>query len=134
VSREEWKEILAKRDWRKLLPYAPIAAIIFVIVLAVGIDLAVGGPSKPKVDNTAPPPDSVRATIAAAPVTVTPYAPPPTATSTAAPTVVPGSEAAARDETRLGDLMKIVVALEQYHDDKGEYPSTGGNIQTPAAN
>jgi hypothetical protein len=26
--------------------------------------------------------------------------------------------------------MKITVALKQYHDDKGEYPSTGGNIQT----
>jgi hypothetical protein len=77
VSDEEQREILAKRDWRKLLPWAPIAAIIFVIVLAVGIDLAVGGPSTPKANNSAPPPDSVRATIAAAPVTVTPYSPPP---------------------------------------------------------
>lgn len=130
MSPEDFKEILAKRDWRKLLPYAPIAAIVFVIVLAVAIDLAVGGPSTPKANNQAPPPESVRATIAAMPVTVTPYVPPATPTSTAIPTVIPGSLAAARDETRLGDIMKVTVALKQYHDSKGEYPSTGGNIQT----
>ena len=130
MSREDWRRILSRQDWRRLLPYAPIAAVIAVIIIALGTDLAFGGPSNPKIDNTAPPPDVLRATIAAAPVSPTPYAPPPTATPTAGPTAVPGSVAAARDETRLGDLMKIVVALEQYHEQEGEYPSTGGNIQS----
>jgi len=130
VSPEEWREILSRRDWRKLLPYTPIAAVVVVIIAAFGMDLTFGGPSKPQVDNSAPPPEIARATIAAAPVSPTPYVPPPTATATAEPTVVPGSVAATRDETRLGDLMRIVVALEQYHKENGEYPSTGGNIQT----
>lgn len=130
MSREEWRKILARRDWRGLLPYAPIAAVIVVIVAALGMDLAFGGPSNPKVDNTAPPPEVVRATIAAAPVSPTPYAPPPTATPTAGPTAVPGSVAQLRDKTRLDDLTKIAAALEQYHKQKGNYPSTGGNIQT----
>ena len=131
MSGQDWREILLRRDWRRLLPYAPIAAVIVVIVAALGTDLAFGGPSDPKINNnTAPPPDALRATIAAYPVSPTPYAPPPTATPTAMSPFIPGTEAAANDETRLGDLMKVAVALEQYHKETGEYPDTGGNIQT----
>jgi len=130
VKREDWRAILSQRDWRRLLPYAPVAAVIVVIVAALGTDLAFGGPSKPKVDNTAPPPEIARATIDAAPVSPTPYVPQPTSTPTAAPTSVPGGVATVRDETRWGDLMKIFVALEQYREEEGEYPSNGGAIQT----
>jgi hypothetical protein len=130
VKREDWREILSQRDWRRLLPYAPVAAVIVVIVAALGTDLAFGGPSKPKVDNAAPPPEVARATIAAAPVSPTPYVPPPTATPTAAPTALPEFIAQSRDKTRLDDLAKIAGALEQYREQEGEYPSNGGAIQT----
>jgi hypothetical protein len=130
VKREDWREILSQRDWRRLLPYAPVAAVIVVIVAALGTDLAFGGPSKPKVDNAAPPPEVARATIAAAPVSPTPYVPPPTATPTAAPTALPEFIAQSRDKTRMDDLAKIAGALEQYRKQEGEYPSNGGAIQT----
>ena len=122
MKREDWREILSQRDWRRLLPYAPVAAVIVVIVAALGTDLAFGGPSKPKVDNTAPPPEVVRATIAAAPVSPTPYVPPPTATPTAAPTALPEFITQSRDKTRMDDLAKIAAALEQYREQEGEYP------------
>jgi hypothetical protein len=130
VPREGWRDILAGRDWRKLLPYTPIAAIIVVIAAALGMDLAFGGPGTPKFNNTAPPPEAIRATIAAAPVSPTPYVPLAAATPTAGPTAIPGFLAQLHDQTRLDDLAKIVAALEHYKKDKGEYPSTGGNIQT----
>ena len=130
MSREEWRQILSQRDWRKMLPYAPIAAIVVVIVAALGMDLAFGAPGKPKVDNSAPPPEVIRATIAAAPVSPTPYAPPPTATPTAAPTEDTGPVAQQRDQRRIEDLAHIATALVKYDEDKGEFPSTGGNIQT----
>jgi len=130
VSREEWRQILSQRDWRKILPYTPIAAIIAVIVIALGMDLAFGAPSKPKVNNAAPPPEVIRATIAALPVSPTPYVPPSTATPTAAPTPDTGPTAQARDQTRIRDMAKIANALVKYEEEKGEFPSTGGNVQT----
>ena len=130
MKREDWREILSQRDWRRLLPYAPVAAVIIVIVAALGTDLAFGGPSKPKVDNTAPPPEIARATIDAAPVSPTPYVPPSTATPTIAPTPLPEFITESRDKTRMDDLAKIAAALEQYREQEGEYPSNGGAIQT----
>jgi type II secretory pathway pseudopilin PulG len=120
---------VTRDGWRKILSYAPIAAVL-VIVVALAMDLIFGGPGKPEVDNSAPPPDVLRATIAAAPHSPTPYAPPPTKTPTPGPTAVPGVVAAERDQTRLIDLATITAALEQYRQKEGEYPSTGGSIQT----
>ena len=130
MSREEWRKILATRDWRKLLPYTPIAAIIIVIIAAVGMDLVFGGPSTPQASNSAPAPEALRATIAAMPVSPTPYVPAATSTPTPGPTPLPGSLAQERDQIRLEDLAKVVAALEQYKQKNGDYPDTGGNIQT----
>ena len=94
------------------------------------MDIALGGPSNPQPANSAPPPEVIRATIAALPVTPTVYVPAATDTPTPGPTAVPGVVAQQRDQQRLEDLAKIKAALEQYRNDKGEYPSTGGNIQT----
>ena len=130
MKREGRQKNLSPPAWRKMPPFAPIAAVLVVIVVALAMDLIFGGPSKPEVNNSAPPPDVLRATIAAAPHSPTPYAPPPTKTPTPGPTAVPGVVAAERDQTRLLALATIAAALEQYRQKEGEYPSTGGNIQT----
>ena len=130
VPEEDWRNILSHRDWRKMLPYAPIAVFVAVIIAALWMDIAFGGPDNPKVDNSAAPPEVVRATIDALPVTATPYVPPPTATWTPGPTPLPEYYAALRDTTRMDDLAKIAEALEEYREEKGEYPSSGGNTQT----
>lgn len=44
-------------------------------------------------------------------------------------TKVPG-DPAERDRQRRNDLESIRQALEQYYDDKGSYPNTGGQMQT----
>lgn len=113
-----------------MLPYAPIAAFIVIVAAALGMDLAFSGPDNPTIANSAPPPEVVRATIDALPVTPTPYVPPPTATATAGPTALPASVGQERDKTRIDDLAKIAAALKQYRQQRGEYPSTGGNTQT----
>ncbi len=115
---------------RSLLSWAPIAAIIIVIVAAVGLDLKFGGPGKPQIANSAPPADSVRATIEALPTSSTTLTPQPKTTVPALTATPAGPGSAERDQTRIGDLMKTVAALQQYHQQNGEYPSTGGNIQT----
>jgi hypothetical protein len=117
-------------EWRKLLPYAPIAAVVIAIVAALWLDLAFGGPSKPQVDNTAPPPEVARATIDALPMSPTPYVAAATETPTAMPTQDTGPVVQMRDQRRISDLASIADALEQYHQKEGEYPTTGGNIQT----
>ncbi len=133
VKREGWQKNLSPPDWRKMLSFAAIAAVLVVIVVALAMDLIFGGPGKPEVDNSAPPPDVLRATIAAAPHSPTPYAPPPTKRPTPGPTAVLGVVAAERDQTRLIDLATIAAALEQYRQKEGEYPSTSGNTQTLCA-
>lgn len=130
MEPEEQQETPLQFNWRKYLPYAPVAVFVIVVLAALSMDLAFSGPDNPKVQNSAPPPESVRATIEALPVTVTPYAPPPTATVTPGPTALPEYLAMLRDRTRMDDLAKIATALKQYHDAKGEYPSTGNNTQT----
>ncbi|HUS81901.1 MAG TPA: hypothetical protein VM013_01420 [Dehalococcoidia bacterium] len=129
-GEDQRKLLRSIEDWRKLLPYAPIAAVVVVIVAALGMDLAFGGPSKPEIDNAAAPPEVARATIAAAPVSPTPFVPPATETPTAAPTEETGPTAQIRDQRRVSDLADIAAALEQYREKEGEYPTTGGNIQT----
>ncbi len=51
------------------------------------------------------------------------------------PAVITGAPgtAAERDEQRRNDLEAISQALEQYYDDKGSYPDTGGQVQTLCA-
>ena len=75
MEPEEQPETPLQFNWRKYLPYAPIAVFVIVVLAALSMDLAFSGPDNPKVQNSAPPPESVRATIEALPVTVTPYVP-----------------------------------------------------------
>jgi hypothetical protein len=132
VSREDRRKLfdVSREDWRKLLPYSPVAAVVVIILVALVMDLTLGGPSNPKLDNSAPPPEVLRATVEAEPVSPTPFVPPATETPTPGPTAVPEVVAQMRDQTRISDLYSMATALEQYRQDNGEYPSTGGNIQS----
>ena len=124
---------MSREEWRKWLPYAPIASVILVIVIALALDLALGGPTSAKPQNQAQPPDVLRATMEAAPVSPTPYVPSATETPTPGPTSIPEVVARVHDQTRISDLYKIGVALDQYRSDKGEFPSTDNNIQSGCA-
>jgi type II secretory pathway pseudopilin PulG len=121
---------VSREAWRKWLPYTPIAAVILVVLIALALDLALGGPTNATPQNQAQPPEVLRSTAEAAPVSPTPYVPAATETPTPGPTAVPGVVAQVRDQTRLSDLYKIGVALEQYKSDKGEYPSSDNNVQS----
>ncbi len=105
VSREE------RRKW---LPYAAVAAVVLVILIALAFHLALGGPTNATSQNQAQPPEVVE-------------------TPTPGPTSVPDVVARARDQMRASDLYKIGVALDQYRNDKGEFPSTDGDIQSGCA-
>jgi hypothetical protein len=132
VPGDDWQDIPEWQAMQRFISYAPIAAVILVIIVALGLDLKFGAPGQPKVANSAPPPEVIRATVAAQPTSATPQAPVPTATTTPAPavTVAPASDIAFRDQTRVGDLMRIAAALNKYHQKNGKYPDTGGNIQS----
>jgi type II secretory pathway pseudopilin PulG len=121
---------VSREVWRKWLPYTPIAAVILVILIALALYLALSGPSSGTPQNQAQPPVVVLSTVEGTPVSPTPLVPPAAETPTFAPTAVPSDVAQARDQTRISDLHKIAVALEQYKSDKGEYPSTGDNVQS----
>ncbi len=121
---------MSREAWRKWLPYTPIAAVILVILIALSLYLALSGSSSGTPQNQAQPPVVVLSTVEATPVSPTPLVPPVAETPTLAPTAVPNDVAQTRDQTRISDLHKIAVALEQYKADKGEYPSTSDNPQS----
>ncbi len=109
----------SRQQWRKWLPYTPVAAVILVIVIALALDLASGGPTSAKPQNQAQPAEGFGSTVEAAHVS-----------PTLGPTAMPDVVARARDQTRASDLYRIGVALDQYRTDKGEFPSTDGDIQS----
>jgi hypothetical protein len=108
------------------------AAVAIVVVAIVATDLATGGDSEPPPPlGTAYPTSEAgagpRPTRTPRPPTATPHPMTPTVT----PTPQPG--AGDRDLRRLWDLERIRAALEEYYDEEGSYPSTGGNMQTLCA-
>gem|GEM_PF-2851029 len=121
---------MSREKWRKWLPYTPVAAVVIVILIALALDLALGGPGNPIPQNQAQPPEVVRSTVEAAPVSPTPWVPPATDTPTPGPTAIPGVVAQVRDQTRISDLYAIAVALDQYRSAKGGFPSTDDNVQS----
>jgi fumarate reductase subunit C len=109
----------SRQQWRKWLPFTPVAAVILVILIALAFYLAHGDPTNAKPQNQAQPTERFRSTVEAAHVS-----------PTLGPTAMPDLVARARDQTRASDLYKIGVALVQYRTDKGEFPSTDGDIQS----
>lgn len=121
-------------DLRTALPVAAIAVVLLVILFVelcgredVDRDALVSGEVLPT------------ETLGPTPTTGPSPTPGPTATLGPTPTINPTEAAATaiasvgaegRDAVRNDDLSRIAGALAQYFDDNGEYPSTGGNVQT----
>jgi NADH:ubiquinone oxidoreductase subunit 6 (subunit J) len=111
-ARPPERDQVPRRERRKWLPYAPVASVILLILIALAFHLALGGSTSAAPQNQAQPPEVVE--------TLTPG---------------PASDAVARarDQMRASDLYRIGVALDQYRNDMGEFPSTDGNIQSGCA-
>ena len=111
-------------DLRAVLPAAALAVVVLVIVF---VELCGREDVEPYAQST-PFPEVPTATPAP---TFTPGPSPtgggeePTATEAQ---VQPGGEE--RDTARVLDLDAIRDALEQYRQEQGEYPDSGGNVQT----
>lgn len=114
---------------RRLWMWAPVFAVSVIVFGILAIDLAFGGADNEEPLNLAPSPAPLR-TVTPRPRTVMPLIP--TASPTPPPTATrePGPAAHIRDETRKNDLRDLREGLERYRQEKGEYPSTSGNVQT----
>lgn len=151
---------MSREQWRKWLPYTPVAAVILVFVIALGFDLERGGPTNATPQNQARPPEGDQvsqkerrkwlpyALVASVVLLILialafhlalggstnaasqNQAQPPGVVETPTPGPVSAAVARARDQMRVSDLYRIGVALDQYRKDKGEFPSTDGNIQS----
>ncbi|MGA2285993.1 MAG: type II secretion system protein GspG [Dehalococcoidia bacterium] len=135
---------MSREQWRKWLPYAPAAAVITVIVIIVA--LALEGPTNATPHNQARPPEGDQVSRKERRKWL-PYAPVALvilvivvalafhlalggSTNAAPQNQAQPPEVRARDQMRASDLYRIGVALDQYRNDKGEFPSTHGNIQS----
>jgi len=104
-------------DLRAALPITALAVVILVIVA-----VECGREDVEQVVQSQP------VDLLSVRPTFTP-GPPPTPGATAAATPVAGG-GEGRDAVRQRDLAMIQQALEQYRQEHGEYPPTGGSIQT----
>jgi hypothetical protein len=115
-------------DLRAALPIAGLAIVILVIIFLelcgrsdTNLPTVVAGPTATLGPTFTPGPSPT--------VGPTPTLSPDEATATVAATT--GDDQ--RDATRQENMAALQAALEQYRDDHGEYPTTGGNIQTLCA-
>jgi hypothetical protein len=114
---------MSRSRWRTLTLLAPLFILAVVILLILVTDLTTDSSSatEPLAFGTPFP-------------TRTPGPSPtlgPTFTPTTTPTPEPAPPGAEeRDATRRADLEDLRAALEEYRDEHGSYPDTGGNIQT----
>lgn len=109
-------------DLRALLPIAALGVVVLVIIAVElcgreNVQPLVGSPVALASATSGP-------TFTPGP-SPTPGPPTPTATGAA-----PIGGADDRDVKRQQDLAAIQAALEKFHQDKGEYPNTAGNIQS----
>jgi len=106
---------------------APVGLLVLALAAILWLDLATGGEAEPDpfLGAIGTP---VRGTFVAP--TSTPVGAQPTAR--ARPTVPAdvSGEPLDRDALRRGDLVRLLVAANAYREEFGEYPSTGGNLQT----
>jgi hypothetical protein len=107
--------------------FAPVGLLVVALVAILWLDLATGGEAEPDpfLGTIGTP---VRGTFVA-PTSTPPGAEP---TRRAVPTVTGDVEGDPldRDALRRGDLVRLLIAANAYRDEHGEYPSTGGNLQT----
>ena len=122
-------------DLRTVLPVAALAIVVLVIVI---VQLCGTEDVDRQARTGALPTGTLGPTLTPGP-TETPgpsSTPGPTATADpafATETAVAAAGGEGRDATRVQDLQRLVLALGEYRSDEGEYPSTGGNIQTLCA-
>ncbi|MEX0750527.1 MAG: hypothetical protein WD359_06925 [Dehalococcoidia bacterium] len=106
---------------------APVGLLALALLAILWLDLATGGEAKPDpfLGTIGTP---VRGTF------VAPTSTPPGAEATPRPRPTVGGDAEGtpleRDAARRGALVLLLVAADEYRDENGEYPSTGGNLQT----
>jgi hypothetical protein len=102
---------------------ASVAMALFGVIVAVVAANALAPPER----------------SAAAPRQVSPPPPPAQSVAVQQPTHTPAeatalasipADARARDERRRADLAGLQAGLREYRDKKGDYPSTGGSVQT----
>ena len=112
-------------DLRAVLPIAALAVIVLVIIF---VELCGRNDVGPLVDAIPTAIDRGTATPVTPVPTATPGPTPTPAPPTATPEPEPGG--AERDATRVEDLETIEQALEEYVQENGNYPDSGGNVQT----
>ena len=110
-------------DLRTALPILAVAAIVLSVIV---IEFCGRTDVKPLV--LVPPGDT-----ATPGETFTPGPSPTPGPPTETPTLGPPSGDDGRDALRVQNLEQIQVALEQYRQDNGQYPSTSNNIQSLCA-
>lgn len=103
-------------DLRAAIPVAALAVVVLVIIfveLCGREELPAPGQGSPAVQGPQP-------------------TQPPAATAAPGPTATPAPPGVRdeRDRTRQDDLATIQQALADYRDENGEYPDTGGNVQS----
>lgn len=117
-------------DLRAVLPVAALGVIILVIIF---VELCgredTPSESPPLVEAPTEVPTTPEPTPTPGP-TATPGPSPTPAPeeATATQELVAGAEE--RDAARLADLESVQQALEEYHDERGDYPDSGGNVQS----
>ena len=110
-------------DLRAVLPIAALGVVVLVIIFVElcgreDVTPLTQAPL-PSVENPTPLPPVLTATPGPSPTPA-----PPTFT----PTPSPGGEE--RDLARLQDLATVAEALEEYQEENGSYPDSGGSVQS----
>ena len=110
-------------DLRTVLPIAALGVVVLVIIF---VELC--GREDPADLFVQSTPERLETATTGPTFTPGPSPTPGPAEATAARDATTGTES--RDTARVNDLAAIQAALEEFAEDSGSYPSTGGNIQT----
>lgn len=110
-------------DLRGVIAVAALGIVVLVIIV---VQLCGREEVEPQAQATQPPPQNT--TPEPELPTPTPGPSPTPGPPTDTPTPQPGG--AQRDVIRQQDLQDLQQALEEYHDEHGEYPNSDGNIQS----
>jgi hypothetical protein len=116
-----------KLNWAVI---APVGLLALAILMIVYLDLATGGEAKPD-----PYLGAIGTPVRGTFVPATPTPEGAQATPRPRPTFAGVAEGTPleRDAQRRGDLLRLLIAANEIRDETGEYPTTGGNLQTLCA-
>lgn len=114
-------------DNRRWAIVAPIALLAGVLLAVVWLDVATGGDAEPPplIGKLGTP---VRGTFVAPTATPVGFKPTRVPRPTVAGTATGTREE--RDGRRRGDMLILIYGFQQIREEEGEFPSTGGNIQS----